>query len=157
MWGFCVQSLFCGVVLSLLHLAEEESRWLLGIIVFLLSHARIQNFLPEGAQLWQLFFFFFFFFFFSWWDERGSKYHNMRANIVPPVKRVSLACRWWPNIEFWLGSFVLFRESGQVLPWNPIYVWFFRGGGGPDPLPPSWDAHAVVRCRVGLSYVIVAF
>ena len=68
-------------------------------------HARIQKILSEGVQLWQRFF--------SWWGLGGSKYHYKRAIIGPPAKRhlngVSLACWWWSNIEFWLGSFVIFQ------------------------------------------------
>ena len=50
----------------------------------------------------------FFCFFFSWWGDRGSKYRYKWAIIGPPAKRhlngVSLAGRWWPNIECWVGS-----------------------------------------------------
>ena len=42
---------------------------------------------------------------------------------------VSLACRWWPKIKCWLGSFVIFRGSGPVLQRNPIFLWFFSGSG----------------------------
>ena len=45
---------------------------------------------------------------------------------------VLLACQW-PTIEWWLGSFVIFSGSGSILLGNPIFMWFFRGGGGPDP------------------------
>ena len=65
-----------------------------------------------------------------------------RAIIGLPAKRhwnsVSLACRSWPTIECWLGSFVIFRGSGPVLLGNPINLWFFRGGGGQDPMSPLW-------------------
>ena len=73
-----------------------------------------------------------------------TRYSYNPTVIGPPVKchlnGVSLACRWWPNIECWRGSFVNFRGSGQVLLRNLV---FFRGGGGgggggPDPLSPLW-------------------
>ena len=92
---------------------------------------------------------FFLLFFFSWWGEGGSRYHYKRAIIGPPAKchlnGVSLVCWWWPNIECWLyGSFVIFRGSRPVLLQNPIFLWFFRGGGQ-DPLspppPPPLDPH----------------
>ena len=75
------------------------------------------------------------------WD-RGSKYRFNWAIIGPTVKRlrngVSLAGRWWPNIECWLGSFVVFRGSGPVLQRNPIFC-DFKGGPGPlPPPPPLW-------------------
>ena len=81
--------------------------------------------------------------------ERGSKlnkYHYKRAIIDPRAKRhlngVSLACRWWPNIECWLGSYVIFRGSRPVLLRNPIFLWIFRGGG-PDTLSPPMDPHLI--------------
>ena len=57
-----------------------------------------------------------------------------------PLNGVLLACRWWPNVECWLGSFENSRGSGPVLLRNSIFLWFFRrgGGGGPDPLSPLW-------------------
>ena len=63
----------------------------------------------------------------------------------PHLNGISLACRWWPNIECWLGSFVIVRGSRPVLLRNPIFLWFFRGRGGegggvgtPCPPPPLW-------------------
>ena len=50
---------------------------------------------------------------------------------------VLLACCWWPNIECWLGSFVIFWGSWPVLPRNPIFLWFFRRG--PDLLSSPLD------------------
>ena len=38
-------------------------------------------------------------------------------------------------MEYWLGSFVIFRGSGPVLLWNPIFFVIFQGGGG-TPVPP---------------------
>ena len=80
-----------------------------------------------------------FFFSLSWWVEGGSKLHYKRAFISPPAKRhlngVSLMCRWWPNIECWLGSFVIFQGIRTGIAKKPYISWFFRGGG-PDLLPP---------------------
>ena len=85
-------------------------------------------------------FFFVFFCFITWWGEEGSKYHFKRAINGPPAKRhlngVSLAGRWWPNIECWIVSFFILRGSGPVLLRNPIFLYFFRGGR--DPLSPFW-------------------
>ena len=83
-------------------------------------------------------------FFLVWWGEDRSKYHYKRAIIGLPAKHhlngVSLMCRWWPKIECWFGSFVIFRGSRPVLLRNPVFLWFFKGG--PDPLsPPSRSAH----------------
>ena len=68
--------------------------------------------------------------------------HHQPASETP-LNGVSLACRWWPNVECWLGSFENFKGSGPVLLRNSIFLWFFRGGGGggPDPLSPSGSAH----------------
>ena len=87
--------------------------------------------LSEGVQLWQRLFSF------SWSGERGSKYHLKWAIIGPPAERhlngISLACRWRPNIECWLGRFVIvIRTSIAKKPY--IFVTF---QGGPDPLPPA--------------------
>ena len=62
--------------------------------------------------------------------------HYKRAIIGPPVKRhingVSLACRCWPNIECWLGIFVVFQGFRTSIGRKPYISWLFRGG--PDPL-----------------------
>ena len=71
--------------------------------------------------------------------EGGSKYHFKRAAIGPPAKRhwngISLACRWWPNIQCCLGSFVIFRGSGPLLQRNLYFCYISRGVSGP-PVPP---------------------
>ena len=57
---------------------------------------------------------------------------------------VSLACRCWPNIECWLGGFVIFQGIRTSIAKKPyIFVIFFRGGGsGPlYPPTPSGSAH----------------
>ena len=100
------------------------------------DNVRIQKVLSEGVQLWQRFFF-------VWWGKEGSKDHYKRAIIGLPGKRhlngILLACRWWPNIECWLVSFVILRGSGAVLLRNPIFLWFYRGVRTPCPLSPSLD------------------
>ena len=85
--------------------AQRFSQTLVGNLdIMLLIHARIQKVFSNFDYV---------FFFFFWWREKGSKYHCKRAIIGPPVKRhlngVSLADRLWPNIECWLGSFVVFQ------------------------------------------------
>ena len=81
--------------------------------------------------------------FFSWWGDRGSKYHYKWAIIGPPVKRhlndVSLVGRWWPNIECWLGIFVIFRGIRTSIAKKPnIFVIFQGGGGFRTPCRPLW-------------------
>ena len=93
---------------------------------------------------------------FSWWGEGGSKYHYKRTIIGPPVKRhlngVSLACRWWPNIEFWLGSFVIFRGIGTSIAKKPyicaIFMWGYQPPAPPPPPPPPLlDARMSPLCK----------
>ena len=89
----------------------------------------------------------FFDIFFSWLGERGSKYHYKLASIGLPGKwhlnDILLASRWWPNTECWLVSLVVLQgiRTNIASLWNPIFLWFFRGEGGPDPCPPSGSAH----------------
>ena len=96
----------------------------------------------RGGPTLTTFFFLLFFLFSVDGMERGSKCHYKWAIIGPPVKRHwnggSLACRYWPTIECWLGSLVIFRGSRSILLGNSIFLWCFRGGGGPDPLSPLW-------------------
>ena len=61
------------------------------------------------------------------------------ANIGTPAKRVSLACRWWPNIECWLCSFVIFQEiRTSIAKKHFIFVNFQGRSGPPAPSPPLW-------------------
>ena len=67
------------------------------------------------------------------------KADHHRPASETPLNGVSLACRWWPNVECWLGSFENFKGSGSVLLRNSIFLWFFRGGGGSGPPVPPLD------------------
>ena len=53
---------------------------------------------------------------------------------------VSLAGRRWPNIECWLGSFVIFQGIRTSITKKTyiFVVFFFRGVGGLNPLSPLW-------------------
>ena len=59
-----------------------------------------------------------------------------------PASEISLAGRWWPNIECWLGNFVVYRRSVPVLVRNSI---FLSGWGSGPTVPPSGSAHAGLR------------
>ena len=48
---------------------------------------------------------------------------------------VSLACRWWPNTECWLGSFVIFQGIRTSIAKKP-YI-FVINQGWSRPLVPS--------------------
>ena len=76
----------------------------------------------SGSELWQRFFFFF-------KGERiqiSLKAGHHRPASETPFNGVSLACRWWPNVECWLGCSENFRGFCLVL---------LRG---PNPLSPLW-------------------
>ena len=47
---------------------------------------------------------------------------------------VSFVGRWWPNIECWLGSFVIFQGIWTSIARKPCIFVIFQGV--PDPLPP---------------------
>ena len=55
---------------------------------------------------------------------KGSEYHYRQAII----------CQWWPNIECWLGSFVIFQGIWTSIAKKPYIFVIFQGG--PDPLSP---------------------
>ena len=61
----------------------------------------------------------------------------------PPAKQhfngVSLVGGWWPTIECWISSFVIFGGSGPELLRKPIFC-NFPGGGSGTPVPPL-DPH----------------
>ena len=69
--------------------------------------------------------------FFSWWWYKGSKCRFKLAIIRPPAKRhlngVSLACRWWPNIECYLGSLVPFQGIRTSIAMKPYIFVIFQG------------------------------
>ena len=71
--------------------------------------------------------------------EEASKYHYQRAINSPPAKRHLNGLsqgQWWPNIECWIGSFVILRGSGPVLLRNHIFLSFSRGVL--TPCHPLW-------------------
>ena len=91
-------------------------------------------------------------FFWVFSGERGIKIHQKRAIIGLSAKRhwngVSLAGRWWPNIECVLSSFGIFGESGSVLLRNPLFCDISFGVRTPVPL--SGSAYGLVRaCTIG--------
>ena len=66
------------------------------------------------------------------------------------IQKVSLAGRWWPNIECWLGSFVIFQGVRTSIAKKPYIFVIFQGGQ--DPLSPHLDLHMLgIRC--GIHYV----
>ena len=102
------------------------------------------KFCQRGSNSDNVFFFVVFFFsFFSSWRENGSKVPlragHHRPTSETPLNGVSLACRWWPNIEFWLGSFVIFQGIWASIAKKPIFLWFFTGVSGPHAPPPPLD------------------
>ena len=104
------------------------------LFVYVSFHAQIQKVLSDGVQLWQRCF--------SSWGKVGSKYHYKRAIIGPQGKHhlngVSLAYRWWPNIECWLRSFVVFQGIRTSIATKTYILMIFQRGGGvwTPPIPP---------------------
>ena len=96
-----------------------------------------RTFARGGHNMITFFSLFFFFFLMRGKVEPNSTIKRQRNAIYIGV---SLAGRWWPNIECCLGSFVIFRESATVLIINPIFLWFFREVR--TPYHPSGSAHA---------------
>ena len=64
-------------------------------------------------------------------------YHRP-ASEMPFISGVSLAGRWWPIIECWLGSFEVLQGIWTSIVKKPYIFVIFQGweGGGPDPVPP---------------------
>ena len=71
--------------------------------------------------------------------ELGDQKHFMRAIIGPPAERhlngVSLACRYWPNIECWLGNSVIFQGFRTSFSKNPYIIVIFLRGLSRPPAP----------------------
>ena len=68
-------------------------------------------------------------------------HHRVASEMPFKGQSVSLAFQWWPNIEYWHGSFIIFQGN-----WTSIakkqYFYVFQGGSGlPTPLPPPGSAH----------------
>ena len=69
-----------------------------------------------------------------------------------PLNGVLLVCLLWPNIECWLGSFTILRESRPVLLKNLIFCDF---PGGPDPLSPTLNPqHGGIHVHVQCGFII---
>ena len=98
-----------------------------------------ESFYQRGSKFDNVFFFFFFL------VDDGIEDPN--TAIIGPLsasqRNAILMADDGPNIEFWLGSLVVFRGSVPVLKGNPIFCDFPEAG--PDPLSPtpSGSAHAI--------------
>ena len=108
------------------------------------AYARIQKGLSDGGPTLTVFLsFFFIFFIFSWWGQRGSKYQYKWAIFGPPAKHhlngVSLMGRCWPNIECWLGRFVVLQGMWTSIVKKP-YIFVIFHQRGPSLWPPL-DPH----------------
>ena len=77
----------------------------------------------------------------------------MQAIIGQPGKRhlngVTLAGRWWPNVECWPGSFVIFQGIRTSIA-NKSYI-FVIFQAGSRTLPPSGSVHYSIG--PGLHYI----
>ena len=75
---------------------------------------------------------FFFFFFYLIWGGRIQNTTLSGAIISPPAKRW-LMCWWWPNIECWLGGFVIFQGIWTSIAKKSYFLQF--SGGSRPPVP----------------------
>ena len=102
------------------------------------NRAQIQKVLSEGVQFWQVFLL-------SWWWNRGSKYHYKFAIIGMAAKLngVSLEGWWRPNVECWLGSFLVLQRIRTSITKKLDILWFFSvlGGRYGPPVPQSGSTH----------------
>ena len=81
--------------------------------------------------------------------DEGIEDPNTAINGPLPARQqnaIEMAFRWRadarPNIECWLGSFVIFSGDPDQYCKETLYFVIFQGG--PDPLPPSpGSAHAI--------------
>ena len=72
------------------------------------------------------------YFIFIWWVERGSK--------------IALKAGWyWPNIECWLGSFLIYQGIWTSIAKKPYIFVIFQVGSGP-PAAPLW----IRVCSIGV-------
>ena len=55
--------------------------------------------------------------------------HHRHLNVV------SLAGQWWPNIKFWLGSFVIFHGIRNSIDKGLYSIVIFQEGSRPPVLP----------------------
>ena len=98
-------------------------------------------------------FFFFFFLFILFFDEGRRDPNAVLAAINGATAKhhlngISLVGRSWPNIECWIGSFVILRGSGPVL-LKELYI-FAILQEVPYRLPPAPTPHLWIRtCSVG--------
>ena len=69
----------------------------------------------------------------------SSRHHHRPASET-------LAGRWWPITECWLGSFVVLQGIQTSIAKRPYIFCDFSGGGGGvrTPYPPSGSAHGVL-------------
>ena len=94
-------------------------------------HVRIQKILSEGVQLWQHSFLV------------DARMEDPSTTISEPSSSRHWMAFCWraddgPTLNAGLVA-VIFRGSGPVLLENPIFLWFFRGGGVGSGTPaPLW-------------------
>ena len=95
---------------------------------FITPCADPESFVRGGpTSNWQLFFLK------IWWGREDANTTIISGPSLAHQQNTMLACWWWPNIECWLGSYVIFRGSRPVLLRNPLFLWFFRGVQTPVP------------------------
>ena len=146
-----------------LHCLHEES-WVLSYWVHSkdwsdwldAQHSGIQKVLSEAtffSQLWQGFFFggggggggY------SWGGERNQI--PLLAGHHQPASKTPFK---WPNIECWLGSFVIFQGTLTSIAKKPYILVIFKGVG-PMSLPLHPRKHWLISLQFGLTHFFFCF
>ena len=89
--------------------------------------------------------------------ERGSKIPLKAWVIIGPLAKrhlngVLLVGWWWPVMEYWLGSFVIFQGIRTRIAKKNLYFCDFPGGSGP-PVPPLDPP--MYKCQLTLRQIIL--
>ena len=87
--------------------------------------------------------------------------HHRPASATP-FNGVSLAGRWWPNIECWHGTFVIWQEIRTSIAKEPYsFVIFQRcmreGVRTPPPPPPLWTHawNSWMQIRINIMSILI--
>ena len=75
--------------------------------------------------------------------KSGHHWHISETPFKWRLNGVSLVFRWWPSIESWLGSFVVFKGTWTSIAKKRYIFVIFQGGGSGPPVPPCGSAHVI--------------
>ena len=101
---------------------------------------------------------FFFSLFFNNWIQIPLKSGHHRPASQTSLNAVSLVCRWWPNMEYWLGSFVIFQGIRTSIA-KKLYIFVIFQGGGDTLSPPLWIRtwKRVINCFFSMGHALYIY